>query len=140
MATAITISIAVGACVGLTGCGENRPVWRDQALPSGRTVKVTSCLLTWGIEHDERTPGQDSFALEFVSSTPGATPAARTQEAREVFELIRGASETWGFKHGSVAGFPTLERKGKYDLYLFDRAADGQWSVKQESRKVFITD
>jgi hypothetical protein len=123
------------------GCGgENRPLWREQKLPSGRMVKVTSCLLTWGVEHEERTMDNDSFALEFVYDRSDSTDAERDQEAKEAFELIRPISELWGLKHASVAGFPTMTRKGRYDVFVFDRTADGAWKSTRSTRKMFATD
>ena len=124
----------------LSGCGEFRPVWREQQLPSGRVVKITSCMFTWGVEHDERSPDQDSFALEYVSAKPEAGDDAREQEAKEVFELIRSTSELWGCNRASVAGFPTIKRKGQYYLFAFQRAPDGKWSCTRSTPKVFAND
>jgi hypothetical protein len=59
----------------LGACGKHASVWREQTLPSGKVVKVTACHLAWGLEHDERTPGADSFALEFVYTRPDAPDA-----------------------------------------------------------------
>jgi len=122
------------------GCGQSRPIWHDQKLPSGTTVKVTSCLLVWGVEHDERDTSKDAFALEYVSADPQAEVARREAEATEVFELIRPISEQWGFRSATIAGFPSVERKGRYDLYWFQRQGDGRWSFTRSERKVFATD
>src|SRR6266480_748438 len=89
--------------------------------PSGRSVKVTSCLLVWGAEHDERFPSNDCFALEFVYTDPDANDEAHEQEAKEVFELIRPVSEQWGFATATVAAFSTIERGRWYDLFIFER-------------------
>ncbi len=125
----------------LGGCsGDFHSVWREQTLPSGKVVKVTSMNLVWGVEHDERSPEKDCFSMEFVSNQPQAEPAAREQEAREVFELMRPVSEQWGFKHAEMAGFPTIQRKGHYDRFYFERGADGQWSCRREDAKVFAND
>lgn len=78
--------------------------------------------------------------MEYVTADPDADAKAHEQEAREVFELIRPVSELWGFKSAEVAGFPTVNRKGRYDWYLFSQAADGKWSFSVEQRKVFATD
>jgi hypothetical protein len=94
----------------------------------------------WGIEHDERDPGIDSFALEFVSANPQADSKVREQEVSEVFELIRPISEQWGFNTASLAGFPTTQRKGAYDVYLFKRSPDGKWSYERFQAKVFVND
>ena len=139
-ASSLTIALLGMLALLLGGCGEFRPVWREQTLPSGRVVKVTSCLFTWGVEHDERFPDLDSFALEYVSARPDASDGDREQEAKEVFELIRSTSELWGCKRASVAGFPTLNRKGKYDLFVFERAPDGKWSCTRFPQKVFAND
>jgi len=124
----------------VAGCGASRPIWHDQVLPSGRTVKVTSFHLVWGIEHDERDASKDSFALEFVSANPAADAAAKEREALEVFELIRGTSELWGFKTAEISGFPAVERKGRYEIFTFTRGADRRWSVARQSAKVFAND
>ncbi len=125
----------------LGGCGgEFHQLWHDTKLPSGKTVKVTQFMLVWGSEHDERFPDKDCLQMEFVYTQPDATDAAREQEAREVFELMRSTSELWGFKTAELLGFPTTERKGKYDLYIFTRGADGQWTFAREQRKVFANE
>jgi len=124
----------------LCGCGEYRSVWHEQRLSSGRSVKVTALNLVWGVEHDERDTGKDCFSMEYVTADPNADATTHEQEANEVFELIRPVSELWGFKSAEVAGFPTVNRKGRYDFYLFRREADGKWSFTVESRKVFATD
>ena len=124
----------------LAGCGASRPIWHDQKLPSGKTIKVTSFNLVWGVEHDERDTNKDSFALEYVSADAQAEATRREAEATEVFELIRPISEQWGFRSASIAGFPSVERKGRYDLYWFQRQADGRWSFTRSERKVFAND
>lgn len=120
--------------------GDSRPIFHDQVLPSGKTIKVTSFHLVWGIEHDERDVNQDSFALEFVTANPQADTKAHEQEALEVFELIRPISEQWGFNMATLSGFPSIQRKGHYDIYVFKRSLDGKWTVKREPAKVFVND
>lgn len=135
-----TVAVLV-TLASLTGCsGVGRPIWHDQLLPSGKTIKVTSFNLVWGVEHDERDAGKDCFALEFVSANPTADSAAKDREALEVFELIRPASELWGLKSAYVSGFPSVERKGRYEIFAFTRGADGRWSFTRTSAKVFATD
>jgi hypothetical protein len=110
-------------------------VWRDQKLPSGRTVQVTAVQLAWGVEHDEpRQPDMDCFTLRFVYSEPEADAAAHEQEAREVFELLRLVSEQWGLKHAEVMGYLALDKDRPYDIYIFQRGSDGKWSGKFERR------
>ena len=118
--------VAAAVCAA---CGANRPLWHDQLLPSGKTVKVMSFNLVWGIEHDDRDVTRDCLALEFVSSDPAAAPAAQEREAWDVFELIRPASELWRFTTANVSVFPTLERKGRRVVYVFTRGADGKWTT-----------
>ena len=117
-----------------------RTTWHDQKLPSGKTIKVTSFMLVWGVEHEERFTDRDCFAMEYVSAIPGADSTERIAEAKEVFELIRPVSEQWGFQMATIAGFPKLERKGKYDLYVFNRNTDGEWSFTRTDTKVFAND
>ena len=135
------LRLSAAILVFLSACGGSaRPLWHDQKLPSGKIVKVTSFHLVWGVEHDERNAARDSFALEYVSLNPQAEPAQREAEAREVFELIRPISEQWGFQMATMAAFPKLEREGRYDLYRFDRQADGRWSATRSDAKVFAND
>lgn len=123
----------------IEGVGDN-PVFRDQALSSGTHVKVTSFNLVWGVEHKDRNKGVDQLALEYVSSFTNGDEQGRERELLEVFELIRPASEQWGFDHAQVAAFPTIKRKGKYDLYLFDRTSEGKWAFTRKQMKVFVND
>ena len=133
-------AIALLALATLSGCVRSEQIWHPETLRSGATIKVTSLYFVWGFEHDERDPSQDSFALEFTSADPGANPEAREQEVMDAFELIRPVSEQWNVQTASVASYPTLLRKGKYDLYLFERDAQGKWSSRHEARKVFAND
>jgi hypothetical protein len=128
------------AVPSLLCCSGFHTLWHDQVLPSGKTIKVTSFHLVWGIEHDERNADNDSFALEYVSAVPKADLAAQEQEALEVFELIRPVSELWGFKSAYISGFATVERKGGYEIFTFKRGPDGQWSFTRQSAKVFAND
>jgi len=126
----------------LVGCdGHFRALWHGETLASGDTVKVTSFDLVWGAEHDGRDARKDCFAMEYVTAHPGKDLALREAEAKQVFnELVRPAAERWGFRTAEVSAFPHLERKGHYDFYAFEQAADGRWSFKRSGRKVFSTD
>jgi hypothetical protein len=115
------------AFTSLAACS-GPPIWHDQVLPSGKTIKVTSFSLVWGIEHDVRDASKDCLQLEFVWTNPAADAAAQEREALEVFELIRPASELWQFKTAVLSAFPTLERKGRHSFFSFTRGADGKWS------------
>ncbi len=128
--------------IGFAGCGERhfQQDWHEERLVSGHVVKITSFFLVWGREHDERNEKNDCLALEFVSNAPGADAAAREAEAKEVFGLIRATSETWGFRTATIASFPTLQRKGHYEFYIFRRRDDGTWDTTHEDRKVFSND
>jgi hypothetical protein len=117
------------AFVFVVGCdGPFHTPWHAETLASGNTIKVTSLNLVWGAEHDEHTLGKDCFAIEYVTSYPNADAKQREAEVAEVFELVRPASEQWGFREATVAAIPTLEHRGPYDLYWFRRQADGHWS------------
>src|SRR4029453_17066931 len=123
------ISVAVLlACMSCAACS-NRPIWRDQLLPSGKTIKFTSFNLVGGGGQDDRDATKDCLALEFVSSNPAADLAAQEREAWEVFELIRPASELWQFKSAAVSAFPALEHRGRHSIFSFTRGADGKWSA-----------
>lgn len=123
------------------GCDEDlhRPTL-EQRLPSGKTVAVASCMLTWGTEHGKRRAGQDAFALEYVSTLLPDHAERLDDEALEVFELIRPLSEQWSFTSASVSAFPSSERSGKYVSYVFSRSTDGRWSFVKRSAKVFNTE
>ena len=123
--------VIVAAFAASNGCvgdqGFNQPV-REQRLASGKVVKIVSCLLTWGVEHDERHPDQDAFALEYLASVPREPPQDLEREAVDVFELIRPISEQWGFTTATVTALRSPERTGTYDVFVFTRAAAGMWS------------
>ncbi|MEW5974780.1 MAG: hypothetical protein AB1898_03125 [Acidobacteriota bacterium] len=84
-----------------------RTIFHDQALPSGKVVKVTMCHFAWGVDHTDRHVGDDSFVLEYVSTVPHTDLAAVDRETVETFELIRPISELWGL---SVAQWPHFQR------------------------------
>ena len=114
--------------IGCFGPGSPRTLTREQRLPSGRPVKIISCTLAWGIEHDERHPDQDGFAVEYLSTVPREPSKELEREVLEVFELIRPISEQWGFSSASVSALRTPERTGTYDAFGFTRSASGTWS------------
>ena len=89
----------------------NTMTFHEQRLPSGRKTRVTMCNLVWGVEHSDRFPDKDCFAIEYVMSLPDSDVQARDREAMEVFELIRPISEQWGFDKAELYAFPTLKRK-----------------------------
>ena len=121
--------------------GDRRPPFRDQLLASGKTAKITLFALVWGVEHDERNTNDDLFALEYVSSAADtADAAAMDRQTSEAFELIRPVSEQWGFRKATISVFPTTERKGKYHIYTFTRAPEGNWTFERHSAKVFVND
>jgi hypothetical protein len=125
----------------LAGCDEQfRQPWHSVTLPSGAWVKITSFNLAWDSEHDARNPRGDCFALEFVSNVPSGDTAAREHELQEVFDLMRPASESWGLHSATIARFPTVFRKGHYDLLVYTRAADGTWTHTREDRTVFANE
>ena len=119
---------------------DNRPVFRDQILASGKIIKVTSFHLAWGVEHEERRTSDDVFAMEYVSLVGHADQAALDREILEVFELIQPISDQWGFKRAEISSFPTTQRKGRYFIYSFTKTPEGKWTHKRESAKVFVND
>jgi hypothetical protein len=48
------IRVAIVLAVTSLGACSNQPIWRDQVLASGKTIKVMSFNLVWGMEHDVR--------------------------------------------------------------------------------------
>lgn len=131
--------LLLALCLGCGPSGGYRQPTSEHRLSSGRLIKVTSCLLVWGADHEERHPNQDSFALEYVSSLPRPASKELDKEAVEVFELIRPISEQWGFTTASVAAFPSAQRTGPYDIFFFSRSPDGHWSFVRHSAKVYNT-
>jgi hypothetical protein len=115
-------------CDGLSG--PFHTPWHAVMLPSGSTIKVTQFDLVWGAGHDDHALGGDCFAIQYVTAYPGASDKRRESEVAEVFELARPISEQWGLREATVAAVPTLEHRGLYDLYWFQRAPDGHWSSK----------
>lgn len=69
-----------------------------------------------GIEHDERHPDQDAFALEYVSQVPRERLPDLEREAVDVFELIRPLSEQWNLRSATVNALRTPERPGHSPL------------------------
>jgi hypothetical protein len=132
-ALAIGIGLLAAACFD----GPFRQPFREQRLPSGGVIKITSCLLAWGDDHG---PAGDAFELEYVSAIPSSQTEHREREAREAFELIRPVAEQLGLADASVAAFTTLERTGRYDLFIFTRSTTTTWSIRHEERKVHIND
>lgn len=130
----VLLLMLLAGCDAIFG-GPFRTPWHAESLPSGNTIKVTSFNLVWGAEHDEHTLGKDCFAIEYVTSYPNADAKQREAEAAEAFELVRPASEQWGFREATVAAIPTLDHRGLYDLYWYQRQADGHWSQKIVVRK-----
>ena len=128
---------AAVALVVATGCSDDsagsRPLVHEQRLASGKVVKVVSCLLAWGVEHDERHPDQDAFTLEYLSAVPRDPPRELEREALEVFELIRPISEEWRLSLATVTALRTAERTGTYDVFVFKRSAEGAWSHSSQS-------
>ncbi len=114
--------------VGCVGDGPFQAPIHEQRLPSGKVVRVVSCLLAWGVEHDERHPDQDSFALEYLSSVPRDPAQELEAEVLEVFELIRPISEQWGLPMATVTALRTPDRTGTYDVFAFKRSASGDWT------------
>jgi hypothetical protein len=128
----------------VVGCGEPPGGYRvpthAKTLRSGVVVEVTSCLLAWGGEHDERQASKDAFVLEYVTKIAQSDGAALDREALDVFELIRPVSEQWGLNIATVAGFSSTKRTGKYSLHVFTRAADGSWAHVRTPMKVYNTE
>jgi hypothetical protein len=124
----LVVIFAVAMSTGCVGDSTFRELIREQRLPSGKVVKVVSCLLAWGVEHDERHPDQDAFALEYLSSVPRESPRDLEREAVEVFELIRPISEQWGRPTATVSALRSSDRTGTYDVFAFSRSAGGTWS------------
>jgi len=125
----------------LAGCDDHfHALWHGERLPSGGLIKVVSFNLVWGIEHDDRDVSKDSFAIEYVTANPRGDVQQREAEAAEVFEFVRPVSELWGFRSASMSAFPTLTRKGRYDLYWYQRGPDGPWSNTRSESKVFAND
>jgi hypothetical protein len=121
-------------------CGPFRTLTHETRLRSGATVNVMSCLLVWGVEHDERRAADDAFQLEYVSNVVKTKPEELDREAREVFELIRPITEQWNLPTAYVSAFSSKEREGHYDVYNFKRAASGEWTFERKPMKVHNTD
>ena len=135
------VLLCVGALFSLFFvAGNQSALFREQRLPSSKTIKVMSFQLAWGDDHGNRFPDEDTLVLEYVSSIPGADQELKNQEAIEVFELVRAASEQWGFKNATLSAFPSTARKGRYDIFVFKQAPNGSWSFQRSTAKVHIND
>ena len=134
--------LVVGGLVGvffLMG-PQIRTIFHDQRLPSGKVVKVTMCNFAWGVDHSDRHARDDFFVLEYVSTLPHTDLASVDRETLEAFELIRPISELWGLNMANVSAFPSVQRKGRYFVYIFSRSSDGKWNFERKPAKVFIND
>jgi hypothetical protein len=70
---AVILFAGIIVCLFYLAGGETRPVFRDQILPHGKTVKVTSFYLVWGVDHDPKDRDlskDDGFAKSNLSPTP----------------------------------------------------------------------
>lgn len=133
--------LLVGAFFSLAYYEANQsPTFRDQRLVSTQTIKVLSFTLTWGIDHNERFPEQDSLILDYVSAMSSADSESMDKEAEEVFELVRPVSEQWGFKSATLSVFSSTVRRGRYYIYAFKQAPNGSWSFERSTAKVHIND
>lgn len=134
MRDALWLAAILAMAFAWSGCGgEFHEPWREQALPSGKTVKVKSLQIAWGVEHDEpRAPERDCFVLQFVYAAPGAGDEAHVREAREVFELVRPVSEQWGFASAELMAYASVEPDRHYDLFFFEKTPEGKWSSRLE--------
>jgi hypothetical protein len=119
------------ACLGDKGAFRE-PI-REQRLPSGKVVNLVSCLLAWGVEHDQRFPDQHAFALEYVSTVPRESPQGLEREVLEVFELIRPISQQWGPPTATVSALRSPDRTGTWDVFAFKRSASGTWSHSSQA-------
>jgi hypothetical protein len=122
------------------GTSDIASTYHEHRLPSGTTIKVTMCNLAWGIDHSDRYADQDCFLLEYVASSPHPDQQSKDRETLEVFELIRPLSEQWGFQRAEVLAFPTIRRRGLYDVYAFNQDSAGRWSYERRTQKVHIND
>jgi hypothetical protein len=137
---ALSVALLKLSCVGCSEAGGFSQPTLEQRLASGKSIRVTSCLLVWGVEHGERHPDQDSYALEYVSALPSTAGKELDQEALEAFELIRPVSEQWGFSRASVSAFTSVERTGTYNIFNLSRSPDGRWSFTRNAAKVYNTE
>jgi hypothetical protein len=136
-----SIALLVGgffALFSLDGGGK-LPV-HEQVLASGKTVKIIAFHLAWGVEHDERFADRDTLALEYISPLVLTNKGALDSEVTEVFELIRPVSEQWKFPHASISAFSSIERKGKYWIYTFNRGPTGAWNFESREQKVYANE
>ena len=111
---------------------------RTLRLASGRSLEVISLHLAYGDDHSGRGSIDDGLCVEYV--TAAADDAARELEANEVFQAIRPMAESLGLPSAEVSAFPTLVRKGRYQVYARTRGAGGAWSSKVVEAKVFVND
>jgi hypothetical protein len=126
----VVSAVLSSACFGDPGAF-HQPV-REQRLPSGTVVKVVSCVLAWGDEHDGRAPDRDAFQIEYLSSVPRVPGEELDREVLEVFELIRPISEQWGLATAVVTALRSPDRTGTYDTFAFKRSGSGTWSHKSQ--------
>jgi hypothetical protein len=118
--------------VGPSGPKEQRH--RALKLPSGRTVEMTALYFAFGDEHSGRGPVDDGVSVNYVRSS--AADTASGKEPSEVFEAIRPLSEALGVTSAEVCAFPTLVRKGRFEIFSYSRDAAGSWTSKRSEMKL----
>lgn len=131
---ALLMVAGIATACGADG-GESTQLIHEQRLSSGKTVKVVSCVLAWGAEHDQRFPNRDGFALEYIANVPRDPAPALDAEALEVFELIRPLSEQWGLQTATVSALRSPDRTGTWDVFAFTRSSSGTWSHTSQTIK-----
>lgn len=127
--------LAAGTFLSLVYFQDNQsPIVREQVLAPGKTIKILSFLLAWGMDHSQRLPEQDSFSLDYVSAAIETDTESINKEALQVFELIRPVSEQWGFNMATVSAFRSTSRNGQYYIFAFKRAENGSWSFERSTQ------
>ena len=118
----------------------SRMLFRDQILPSGSVMKVSSFNLVQRKENKNHKRSKACFALEYASSVSNAEPESKAREALEAFELIRPISEQWGLDTASISALQSSNRNGAYDKFVFKRSADGKWFYSRYPAKLQSVD
>ena len=93
----------VVSVLSLIGCSETHSIWHDQVLPSGKSIRVTSFNLVWGVEHDERDANR--VICEQPMSSTQIPPRVWSKRIGARFHIISSQNSSW--QHHQESGIKT---------------------------------
>lgn len=101
-------------------------------LPSGREIAVT------GVQRVRFAEG-DALVLSYETSIPIESHDELKSEVEEVWTVFRDDAEQAGVRGAAIRATHfeqtgTFSKSGKGYGFLFEKQADGQWQLKEDSK------